>query len=148
MASAQIRFLYLMCNDVAAVKAFYVDLLGMTAGGFADTKEFGWLCLKCDGFEAMFFRADAKLPVADTFASQPGWQGGTLEVPSWSVLVAEDAFPGIVAKLKAAGAPRFRETPQWCQDSYWGFPVRDPMGNTVEVYTSPKARPASTTWAS
>jgi len=40
----------------------------------------------------------------------------------------------------------FNEEPEWRVDNYWGLTVKDPMGNTVEVYTIPKQKPESTTW--
>jgi hypothetical protein len=33
------------------------------------------------------------------------------------------------------------DTPTWRQASYWGWTVRDPAGNTVEVYWHPKEKP-------
>jgi hypothetical protein len=34
----------------------------------------------------------------------------------------------------------------WLLDCYWSFPVRDPMGNTVEVFAMPAERPEITEW--
>jgi catechol 2,3-dioxygenase-like lactoylglutathione lyase family enzyme len=143
---ATIRFLFNVCNDVAAMRRFYVDLLGMEQGSFQDTPQWGWFTLRCDGFEPMWFRADAKLPVPDAWAAQPGWAGGTAEVTSWAVQIPEDRFADVWRRLVDAGVPLFRPVPEWRQDSYWGLSARDPAGVTVEVYATPKERPASTTW--
>lgn len=78
---AQIKFLYLMCNDVEAMRRFYTDVVGLM---------------------------------------QPGWKG--------------------------AGARSFFDEPQWQQDTYWEFPVLDPMENTVEIYATPKEKPESKEW--
>jgi catechol 2,3-dioxygenase-like lactoylglutathione lyase family enzyme len=141
-----IRFLFNVCNDVAAMRRFYVDVLGMQEAAFQDTPAWGWLSLQCDGFQAMWFRGAGKLPMPAEWASQPGWEGGTAEVASWGVEIPEERFAEVHRRLVAAGAPLFEPKPGWRQDSYWGLSVRDPAGATVEVYATPKTRPASTTW--
>ena len=145
-ARATIRFLFNVCNDVAAMRRFYVEVLGLAEGSFVDKPEFGWLALKCDGFEAMWFRAETPLPVPGVWASQPGWQGGTADVCSWAIFIPEDRFAAVFERLVAEKAPLFAPVPMWRQGSYWGLSVRDPMGATVEVYTTPATRPATTVW--
>ena len=139
-------FLFLVCNDVAAMRAFYVGLLGLEEAAFMDTPQLGWLSVRCAPMEVMWFRADAALPVPQAFTCQPGWAGGTLETASWAVAVPEDRFADVHRALAASGARMFRPVPDWRQDSYWGLSVLDPMGVTVEVYTTPKEKPASTDW--
>jgi catechol 2,3-dioxygenase-like lactoylglutathione lyase family enzyme len=144
---ATIRYLFNVCNDVEAVRRFYVDVLGMEQAGFSDTPDFGWLSLRCEGFEAMWTRGDGTLPVRDSWASQPGGGGGgTAGVTSWAVWIPEERFAATFARLVEAKAPLLRPVPDWRQDSYWGLTARDPMGTTVEVYTTLKVKPASTTW--
>jgi catechol 2,3-dioxygenase-like lactoylglutathione lyase family enzyme len=143
---AAIRYLFNVCNDVAAMRRFYVEVLGMTKAAFMDTPEFGYLALDCGTWQAMWFRADAALPVPREFAGQPGWAGGTIEATSWAVAIPEDRFAEVLGALVAAGAPLFQPDPEWRQDSYWGVSVLDPMGVTVEVYCTPSQRPATTTW--
>ena len=140
------RFLYLMCNDVAAMKRFYADLLGMKPAGFMDSPQFAYFVVQSEGLQMMWFRADKPLPVATAFASQPGWQGGTLETTSWGILIPEEDFAATVERLKTGGVTCFASAPQWLQDSYWGFPVLDPMGATVEVYSTPREKPKATVW--
>lgn len=141
-----IRFIYSMCNDLEAVRHFYTELVGLEQGSFRDDEEWGWLVYESEGFEMMFFRADKELPVLKDWASQPGYEGGTLEVTSWSIHVPEEMFPAVVERLRSAGVKYFTKNPEWRQDCYWGFTVMDPMGNTVELYTQPKERPKSTEW--
>jgi catechol 2,3-dioxygenase-like lactoylglutathione lyase family enzyme len=143
---ARFRFLFNVCNDVAQVRRFYVGLLGLKEAAFTDTPQYGWLSLDCGGFEAMWSRADAKLPVPTGFACQPGWAGGTLEATSWGVQIPEERFAQVHRALAESGAALFRPVPDWRQDSYWGISVLDPMGVTVEVYATPRERPATTTW--
>lgn len=143
---ASVPFVYHVCNEIGPMRRFYVECLGLAEKGHMDREEFGWLAVGTDTFQMMWFRADETQPVPDAFACQPGWGGGTLERTSWSVKVPEAAFPGVLERLRAAGAPFFEPDPAWRQDSYWGVSVRDPMGATVEVYTVPAARPSSPTW--
>ncbi|MCE9636847.1 MAG: VOC family protein [Planctomycetes bacterium] len=143
---ATIRFLFNVCNDVEAMRRFYVDDLGLKQDSFQDTPEFGWLSLQCEGFQAMWFRADNPQPIARMWAMQPGWQGGTAEVVSWGIWVPEAEFAAVFERLAKSGAPLFRAVPEWRQNGYWGLSVRDPMGATIEVYTTPKTRPETTIW--
>jgi catechol 2,3-dioxygenase-like lactoylglutathione lyase family enzyme len=141
-----VRFLFVICNDVAAMKAFYCDALGMTAGSFVDEKDAGWLVLQTDGFQLMCFRLDEPVAVHDQFAWQPGAVTGTAGFPSWSIEIPEADYAATVERLRAADVKMKSPEPDWRQDSYWGMAVLDPMGNTVEVFTRPTERPASTTW--
>jgi catechol 2,3-dioxygenase-like lactoylglutathione lyase family enzyme len=137
------RFIFNVCNDVAAMRRFYVDLLGLQEEAFMDTPEFAYLSVEAGGFEVMWFRADAALPVPSDFASQPGWEGGTLEATSWAVYIPEDRFEAVCRELVSSGAKLFDEQPAWRQDSYLAVSALDPMGVTVEIYTVPKQRPAA-----
>jgi hypothetical protein len=139
-------YIYVSCNDIAAMQRFYIGLLGFFEQSFSDEGNFRWLVCRCSGFELMFFPSAEPLPVAAGWHAQPGWPGGVLDGMSWSVLVPEEQFAATVQRLLDAGVPHFFDKPQWLQDCYWGFPVHDPMGNTVEVYTTPKERPENTEW--
>jgi len=65
----EVRFFYLMCNDVAAMRGFYTDLLGMSETNYYNEPEMGWLCYAFGDIEFMFFRAENALPVPDKYAS-------------------------------------------------------------------------------
>ena len=141
-----LRFVYNQCNDVKAIKEFYGDILGMKIAAFMDKPEFGWVNIASEGLEFMFFRADNKLEVPTEFAMQPGDGGGPRAATSWSVCIPEQDYRATVEKLRKAGAKAMTQAPTWRQESYWGFTVLDPAGNTVEVYCSVKQKPASTEW--
>jgi catechol 2,3-dioxygenase-like lactoylglutathione lyase family enzyme len=142
-----VRFLFNLCNDIDEVRHFYTDLLGMQERAYMNDENFGYLSYKCEGGVCfMFFRAGEELPVLAEWAWQPGWAGGTLEINSWAIQIPQEDFAEVYGKLKEEGVPLFKPEPEWRQDSYWGLSVRDPMGNTVEVYTTPEEKPASTTW--
>ena len=143
-----LRFLFLMCNDVQEVKDFYEGLLGMQVQSFMNDEAFGWLCLQCEGFQMMFFRVDNPFTPVQKFAQQPGWPGGDIETTSWGIEIPEESFRETFEKLRDAEKVKtFFEVPQWLQDSYWGFPVLDPAGNTIEVFTYVKERPENTAWS-
>jgi catechol 2,3-dioxygenase-like lactoylglutathione lyase family enzyme len=139
-----IRFVYNFCNDLGAMRRFYTDLLGLDEVAYSE--EHRYLCYRSEGFQFMFFRPDAEVPAREGWADQPGYDGGTTFVTSWSVEVPAGEFAATVARLREAGVACFAADPDWRVDSYWGFTVKDPMGNTVEVYATPKERPASTAW--
>lgn len=141
-----LKFVYNVCNDVAAIKRFYGDLLGMKIASFMDKPEFGWVNIASEGFEFMFFRAEGKYIEPTEFAGQPGDGGGPRQATSWSVAIPEEDFRATFERLRQAGIKAMTKTPTWRQDSYWGYTVLDPAGNTVEVYCSVKAKPASTEW--
>lgn len=146
--TANINFIYLSCNDLDAMRHFYSDLLGLKEVSYREGSE-GWLVYQCTGFQFMVFPSGHELPVIEGWGMQPGWEGGTVEGISWSVDVGAKRFAGIVRGLLDDGVDCFGDRPLWCQDSYWSFPVHDPMGNTVEVhYYDPELpRPASTEWS-
>ena len=50
---------------------------------------------------------------------------------SWSVPFAEADYRPVLARLKAADVSALHDKPQWVH--YWSYPVKDPMGNTVEI---------------
>lgn len=138
-----IRFIYQSCNDLLAMRRFYGELLGMQESSYKEGK---WLVYQCEGFQFMIFPAGYEMLLQDGFAMQPGWSGGTTESISWSVAIPEEDFAATVLRLQAADIEAQFEQPTWQQDSYWSYPVRDPMGNTVEVYCNVAQRPASTEW--
>ncbi len=141
-----VRFVYNFCRDLAAVRRFYTDVLGMKEKSYND--EQGWLVYESEGFELMFFRADGGEAREREWAVQPGGGSGTAEITSWSVEVPEGDFAAAVMRLGQAGVSRQGDVnvPDWRQGCYWGITVMDPAGFTVEVYTVPEQKPASTTW--
>lgn len=133
--SASVRFLYLYCNDLATVRHFYTTLLQLEESFFAEGKA---LAYRCDRLQFTVFQADRTLPVIEDWARQPGWEGGKQPHISWSVEYGKKAFKRVCARLKEAGVASFHDNPMWV--GYWSYPVRDPMGHTVEL-TCPTDEP-------
>lgn len=141
-----IRFLFVMCNDIDEMRHFYTDLLQMKETSYMNEEDWGWLVYKCDGFEFMFFEGFDEMPVIEEWVWQPGW-GGDIEGTSWSIEYPEDLFAPVVAGIIDDGeVDLFNELPEWRQDSYWGLTIKDPMGNSVEIYFTPSDHPESTEW--
>ncbi len=142
-----VRFIFNMCNDVEAMRNFYSDLLGMAEDAFYSTEEFGWVSYPCEGVYLMFFYGGEDVVEHSDWAWQPGYEGGSLPVSSWAIEIPEQDFAATIKRLQESEIRTFSEAPQWRQESYWGFSVMDPMGNTIEVYTSPKEKPESEEWS-
>ncbi len=141
-----IKFLFVMCNDVDVIRHFYTDLLGMTESSYMNTDDWAWICYKSGNMEFMFFRGHEELPVNDEWTWQPGW-GGDVDGVSWAINVPEDMYADMVRAIIDDGdVPMHEPCPEWRQESYWGWTIMDPMGNTVELYTTPAAKPDTTTW--
>lgn len=129
-----IRFIFNFCNDIDEIRRFYSELIGLEEVSYRNDEEWGWLVYQSEGFQFMWFRSDEKLPVIDGWAAQPGYSGGEFAITSWSIELPKEDFEKIIGRLKASGVKLFSMEPEWRQESYWGFTVMDPMGNTVELY--------------
>ena len=77
--------------------------------------------------------ANATKGVSEGWSKQLGWEGGSTSNPSIGFELAAPAFRLAVAAARQAGVEAFHPEPTWV--GYWSFPVRDPMGNTVEIST-------------
>jgi hypothetical protein len=69
----------------------------------------------------------------DGWAKQLGWAGGSTPMPSWGVECAPSEFQHAVEAARIAGIDTLHSEPRWV--GYWSFPVKDPMGYTVEIST-------------
>ena len=139
------RFVYNHCNDLEEMRYFYTDLLGMTELGF--NLDWNWLGYQCEGFQLCFFGANSTQPVLTEFTDQPGYSGGDLEGISWTIEVPEEDFAETVNRLLEADVTHYFDEPQLNFGTYWGFPVLDPMGITVEVFCFPEEVPESSEWS-
>ena len=139
--SPGVKFIYLFCNDLEAIRHFYTDLLHLHEIYFSDGQSVAY---DCDGLQfTIMFDADVK-PALAGWGWQPGWQAGRNSVVSWSVVLDEEAFKTAVTKLTLSGVESYYDKPQW--KNYWSFPVKDPMGNTVEVVLPLDNQPEYSEW--
>lgn len=144
MTGMSLRFLYIYCHDLAAMRHFYTDLVGLSESYYAPAPD-GGLGYRCDSLQFTILPAD-EIPTAPPgWHQQPGWQGGTVSLPSWSIESAsQEAFAAAVERLTEAGVPVLHSRPRWV--GYWSFPVRDPMGNTVELTLPTSGTPTVLLW--
>ncbi|HOI25420.1 MAG TPA: hypothetical protein PK581_07505 [Caldisericia bacterium] len=136
----RLGFLFMIANDLPEIRHFYTDVIGLPENSYFEDDAFGWLSYHMGDLEMDWFRADTPQAISSEWACQPGYSGGTREVTSWAIEIEESKFEEVVEKCKEEKYPLFQEEPQFRQESYWGFTVRDPMGNTVELYYVPSKK--------
>jgi len=144
-----LKFMFSLCNDVDKMRHFYTDILGMQENAYykAEDGSFGYLSFLCvGGIEMDFFYIGKEVPLLSEWAWQPGYEGGSIPVTSWAIEIPADDFTTTVKRLQDAEVKSFSKNPVWRLDSYWGFTVMDPQGNTIEVYSMPEEKPESTEW--
>lgn len=128
-----VKFIYIPCADLAAMRVFYSTLIGLDEIYHSDEERS--VAYRCESLQFSITEHPDAMPDEGDWAVQPGWRGGTAAAASWSVELDEPAFRSAVQRLIDAGVEARHAEPQWV--SYWSFPVRDPMGNTVEVTYAP-----------
>ena len=129
-----VKFLYLFCNDLHAMRTFYSDLLGLNEIYYSEEPD-GSVAYDCDGLQFTIILDKSILNEDQGWARQPGWEGGKQSAISWSVVLTGEGFQTAVHKLIDAEVTSIHNRPEW--HNYWSFPVKDPMGNTVEVVLDP-----------
>ena len=128
MATPKVVIVYRYCNDLEAMRHFYVELLGFANTSIENGRQGGFIKVDCGGFRMTFLKSSTELPVYTQLSKLPGCQGGEIEQALCSVEYSVDAYAVVVERLRAAGV----HSPQ--ADGEWSYPVLDPMGNTIEVY--------------
>lgn len=140
-AQAGVKFVYLPARDLAAMRRFYTDLLGLHEIHHSEDERM--LAYDCDGLQFTIYESPDAPPVADGWAAQPGWRGDTVPATSWSVVLDDLAYRRAVDRLRSTGVTCLHDAPLWV--GYWSFPVRDPMGTTVEL-SLPVDEPPTPDW--
>lgn len=134
-------FLYLHCTDLGDARRFYTEVVGLSE--IFVSIEDGVVGYCVGDLQITIEERPVAEPPASGWARQLGWDGGTSTVPSWGIELDAPSFVRAVDAATTAGTPRHRAEPKWV--GYWSFPVRDPMGNTVELSTTDRdAWPADT----
>ena len=140
-----VRFIYFYCQDLAAMRHFYSELIGLKETYFSEDDRPS-VAYDCDGLQFTIYKSDNVSVTPNEYALQPGWLGGTKLSVSWSIPVPSGDYAKTISKLQASSVDSFSPGPKWV--GYWSFPVLDPMGNTVEVVTSPPTEPENKEWPS
>jgi len=123
------------CNDVATMRHFYTDLLGLEETYFDD--EQGWLTYSSGTLQVVFVRAKSPLPVTSDWGKQPSYQEGKLEIPSWVIQIDYADFDATIERIKSDASVTLLDgnvrSPRDGHKSFW---LRDPMETTIELYAS------------
>ena len=123
-------FLYLHGAHLESARSFYSGVLGLRETYFsAEKATIGYQV----GTLQITIARHAEASHIDGWARQLGWSGGSTSAPSWGIELASREFRRAVAAARDVGTDSLKAKPQWV--GYWSFPVRDPMGNTVEIST-------------
>ncbi|MHC4939552.1 MAG: VOC family protein [Planctomycetota bacterium] len=136
--SANIRFVHRICDDVDAMRRFYGDGIGFKELSYRNDEQHGWVVFESEGLQFMFHRWDHPMPRPVGFAWQPGDGAGSEPRFSLGIHVPEEEWQATVDRLKAVGVESLTPEPTWRQESYWGWTINDPLGETIEIWHEPK----------
>lgn len=131
----ELNTIFRWCNDVATMRHFYTECLGLEETYFRSDAEHGWLTYQLGEVQLVFIRTGEPLPVAAQFARNPGYPGGELQTESWVLKVERPSFNIIVHRLQNSGYALFTPEPSAPRPGALQLLALDPMGFTVEIYT-------------
>lgn len=122
------------------MKEFYTDIIGLEETSNPDLP---FLTYKSESITISIFQAKNRIQPVEGWVALPGHEGGSLETFAWSIQIPAPFFSEVVRNIKQAQIETLENAPVWCEDSFWAFSVKDPMGNTVELFSVPTEKPAS-----
>lgn len=131
----ELNTIFRWCNDVASMRRFYTDCLGLEETYFRDDVDHGWLAYQIGQVQLVFIRAATPQAIATEFARNPGYQGGSLTTESWVLKLDPPSFAAIVKRLQASSYTLYAPEPEKPRPGALQFLALDPMGFTIEVYT-------------
>src|SRR5690606_2305754 len=129
LMSIQIHTLFQWCNDVAVMRDFYTNLLGLSETFYRDDDQHGWLAYYAGQTQVVFIRADNPLPIEQTWAMQPGYQGGSSTAKSWLFTVSVEDFATLSERIRSSNVTVYNGK---CDNTCQLF-IKDPMGMTIEI---------------
>lgn len=138
-----IKFIYIFCNDLQAMRYFYTNILGLNEIYYSDPPD-GTVAYDCDGLQFTIINNPKAQQAPKDWAWQPGWKEGNGAITGWSICLTENNYSSVIQKLHTNEVESYYQNPKWL--NYWSYPVKDPMGNTVEVVLTPDQEPEKTVW--
>ncbi|MCY3412500.1 MAG: VOC family protein [Candidatus Heimdallarchaeota archaeon] len=133
---ARIADIFLPCQDVTAMREFYSNCIGFTEESFADEEQFGYLTYKLGDQFLVIFR-DVQSKMIDGWSTVPTAKGDH-SFTSWTIRTEnQEEFDRVVANLQKHGYQAKQIEPQ-LKGTYYSYTVKDPMGNTLDVYFDTK----------
>lgn len=119
------------CNNIAEIRRFYTDGLGLTENHVQDTPEVGVIVYLLGDTQIVITRSPEPKHVLNDWTKSWGFEGGVLYEPAWVIEVDWDLFADVVDRLKKLGVPMYGDPRQ--EEKIRQVVVRDPMGRTVSV---------------
>ena len=130
-----------MCDDLEEMRYFYTDILGIKENSYQRNN---YLDYNSNGLTMMFFQADN---ITERIASSKRrYNNGHFELMCWTIKINKEMFIKAIENLSAYQNKGSKIIPQWQQEGFWSFSIKDPMGNTVFVYLEQKQTPVSKVW--
>ncbi len=132
-------FLYLHASDLEQARDFYTNVLRLKEIYFSEEEQsVGYQV----GSVQITIGQHSQARHIERWSNQLGWQCGTSSDPSWGFDLEREPFRDAVDRSRHQASKTYHAEPKWV--GYWSFPVKDPMGNTVEISsTDPDAWPPS-----
>ena len=126
---------FLFCNDIVAMKNFYFDCIGLSSTGYSAEK--GFLSLQIDSNTFLvIMQVKEKLPIKTGWAKGPTFPQGTTYDISWTIKInGEEEFNQIIEKISKNNFEMHSDNPI-SFNGVKAYYIKDPMGNTVEIYHS------------
>lgn len=125
-----------ICPDIEKIRYFYENLLGLKEKSNKNKK---YAIFQMGDTEVMFCEASDGQLLASPSHSQN-------KICAWSIPIPEALYLGLLYQLKQAGQTFLTQKPEWRNNRYWGVTVSDPVGNHIELYTTPSQPPPRTDW--
>jgi catechol 2,3-dioxygenase-like lactoylglutathione lyase family enzyme len=132
--TTRLQTLFYYCNDIDKMRHFYTELLSFEETFYRNDSDHGWLTYQVGELNLVFIRSQAPVEIPETFASQPGFSGGSEEIHSWVLQVPTGHLDGIRIRMLAARIPTLWPEIQSPQEGHRIFVVRDPAGRTIELF--------------
>lgn len=133
--ASKLNTVFEWCNDVAEMRRFYSEALGLTETHARDEGKVGVVVYQAGDTQIVITRSPTPKPVLEDWTKTWGFDEGVLHEPAWVIEVPWDSFTEVIERLHKLGAPVFGEP--LVEESIRQIVVRDPMGRTVSVDAYP-----------
>lgn len=131
---ATLSTLFYYCNNIEAMHHFYIELLDLEET-YYDAKQ-GWLTFQIGDTGIVIIRGEQTRNTATEWAKQPGYRDGISEIHSWVLTLSPEEFSAAVSRLQTSDSALLTDSTISPQPGHKQFFVRDPMGRTIELYTT------------
>lgn len=134
---AKLNTVFEWCNDIAAMRRFYTDAVGLAEMHARDEPEVGVVVYQAGDTQIVITRSSEPKPVLSQWTQTWGFDEGVLQEPAWVIEVEWGSFFHIVDRVRGLGLPIQGDVRD--DEKLRQLLVRDPMGRTVSVDAYPSA---------